>query len=365
MIEIAPSLRTIWSDHHENAPNPTLGFDHASRLIFKNKAILQSADLKELYTNDAAQLGRAVLDELRDLVGRCLLSKSTEVHELQIDQRTCTLVLQHYSNVSQESLITVSVTGSKHVSDAEKNHPEQRLTELRQINHRVDSFLRATSHDLRLPVTNLRNYSRLLARTNDERSRKELTKRIENSAEQLEELLDGMMDIAESRNTADEHGETINLRSVVDDVLHVLEDQLREAGAAVRISLDDCVFAYHKAYARSIVFNLLSNAIKYRSAERALEITIAGKASTNGVWLSISDNGLGMNLVQEKDKLFKPFKRLTNVGEGKGVGLSLVKTFVESNHGELKVESEPNVGTTFRLFLRSYEPEVKQFGLFD
>jgi two-component system phosphate regulon sensor histidine kinase PhoR len=57
--------------------------------------------------------------------------------------------------------------------------------------------------------------------------------------------------------------------------------------------------------------------------------------------------------------------RLTNEGVGKGIGLSLVKSFVESNGGEIHVESSLGVGSTFKLLLRNYTLSSQQYELFE
>ena len=56
-----------------------------------------------------------------------------------------------------------------------------------------------------------------------------------------------------------------------------------------------------------------------------------------------------------KDKLFKPFERLTKQANGKGIGMHLVKTMVEKNGGYLEVESQPEQSTTFKAYLRTYD----------
>ncbi len=367
MTEIAHALHVLWDQQYATSLTPSLGFDESCSLIFENAAFQQSELSAYLTPEHSRHLDRAVRDELHLQVAKCISSDEISVRLFEIGNATYTVVLRCYKSLGAGT--GAIVVASFLAQDLEANHSsaalENQLSELRQINHRVDTFLRTASHDLRLPVSNLKNFSRILVRTKSEQARDELAGRIVHAAEVLEDLLDGMMEIAESRNAPDEGGELVNLKEVIDDVLDVLNEQLVAADAVIRFSLDECELVYRSAFARSIVFNLLSNAIKYRSDDRRLELTVACKASTNGIWLSVSDNGIGMDLAQQKDKLFKPFKRISDEGAGKGVGLSLVKSFVEANHGEIRVESEVGVGTTFRLFLRSYEPEVKQYGLFD
>jgi signal transduction histidine kinase len=112
---------------------------------------------------------------------------------------------------------------------------------------------------------------------------------------------------------------------------------------------------YNETYLLSILRNLVSNALKYRSPKRPLQLEITTGRSGPFVLLTVKDNGIGMDGKQVHEKLFKPFSRLSEQGEGKGLGLHLVKHMVEKNGGSIRVESTPNVGTTFRVYLKEYE----------
>jgi two-component system phosphate regulon sensor histidine kinase PhoR len=105
--------------------------------------------------------------------------------------------------------------------------------------------------------------------------------------------------------------------------------------------------------------------VKYHEPNRLLNIVISTAEATNGLWLTVQDNGRGMDLTTQSHEIFKPFTRLTNDGEGHGVGLSLVKSFVESNGGEIHVESSPGNGSTFKLLLRNYTLNAQQYELFE
>ena len=97
-----------------------------------------------------------------------------------------------------------------------------------------------------------------------------------------------------------------------------------------------------------IVLNLLSNAIKYSKDIGIVEVNI--DIYKNNIVLTVEDNGVG---IEEKniDKIFDRFVRLddslTRKNEGTGIGLSIVKAFVECHNGSIKVDSEKNIGTKF------------------
>ena len=124
------------------------------------------------------------------------------------------------------------------------------------------------------------------------------------------------------------------------------------------MSLDDAPeINYNKAYLSSILYNLISNAIKYRKEGRLPHIRVKSALQLNGdVELTVADNGIGIDLEYHGDDIFKPFTRLTTNRPGKGIGLNIVKNFVERNGGTVKVESSKGLGTTFKLNLRPISP---------
>lgn len=241
----------------------------------------------------------------------------------------------------------------------------KRIAGLKEVNARMDSFVRAAAHDLQTPVNNIHNLSKLLVRAESTEAKNSISERITESATVLHELLEGLMQLAEAKVVEDVSAHDIDLEAVVKSVLSVLQSDLEEINAKVVLQLDAQYIKFNATCIRSIIFNLLTNAIKYRAEHRNLELTITSQTATNGIWFSVVDNGIGIDLSKSKSELFKPFKRFTEKGNGKGIGLSLVKSFVEQNGGEIMVESTPDRGSCFKLLLRSCEPQLTQYGLFD
>ena len=104
------------------------------------------------------------------------------------------------------------------------------------------------------------------------------------------------------------------------------------------------------AYLDSIILNLVSNAVKYKSPNRTLLITINAVKSNEGVLLSISDNGMGIDLDKYRDKIFGMYKTFHNRKDAKGFGLYLVKNQIEAMGGSITVQSEVDKGTTFNVY---------------
>ncbi|MDL5048119.1 ATP-binding protein [Oscillatoria amoena NRMC-F 0135] len=112
--------------------------------------------------------------------------------------------------------------------------------------------------------------------------------------------------------------------------------------------------SFPKLYFDSILLNLISNALKYHSPSRKPEIIIAtgyeGKVKT----LSVSDNGLGIDLARYKDKVFKLHKTFHRQRPGKGLGLFMTRNQIQSAGGNIFVESEVDKGTTFKIVFTNH-----------
>ncbi|MEM6965709.1 MAG: HAMP domain-containing sensor histidine kinase [Bacteroidota bacterium] len=112
------------------------------------------------------------------------------------------------------------------------------------------------------------------------------------------------------------------------------------------------------SYIKSIFYNLLSNSIKYRSYERPLEITVSITKKDVYTVISITDNGIGIDMERYGHFLFKPFKRLTLERKGTGIGLSIINSVVRKNGGRIEVKSKINKGASFAVYLVPY-PKLK------
>ena len=103
----------------------------------------------------------------------------------------------------------------------------------------------------------------------------------------------------------------------------------------------------------SIFYNLISNSIKYRHLDRNPVITISGYRSEKKITLLFEDNCKGIDLERYQNQLFGLYKRFDTTVEGKGMGLFMVKTQVETLGGKISVSSVPNEGTRFKIELNT------------
>src|SRR5690606_258911 len=107
-----------------------------------------------------------------------------------------------------------------------------------------------------------------------------------------------------------------------------------------------------KPMVHSILYNLISNSIKYRSPNRLPIISVSTSENVNYYLIKVTDNGLGIDLAQHRDNLFRLYKRFHLHTDGKGLGLYLVKLQCESLGGFIDVDSVVNGYTSFTVYLK-------------
>ena len=145
----------------------------------------------------------------------------------------------------------------------------------------------------------------------------------------------------------------MDVKQLIQDIKNGLEQDItqNEGKLTLTIALSEEVYTIRN-YLQNILLQLLSNAIRYQSPKRKLKIHLNIQSSEQGMHIQVSDNGLGLDLSRiEPYKIFGLYQRMHTHIEGKGFGLYLVKTKVEALKGNIELESQLDVGTTFTILL--------------
>jgi signal transduction histidine kinase len=228
---------------------------------------------------------------------------------------------------------------------------EQLIRELTQNNKDLQQFSYITSHNLRAPLSNLTGLLNLLKDvTIEDPELKEILDGFNKSTNLLNETISDLVKVIVIKENPAVQKETINLKEVFENVFSQLDFLIGIHKPILRINFDKAaVFDTNKSYLESIILNLLSNALKYRSDQHLLKINISSVWDGDNVVLIFKDNGIGIDLERNKDKIFGLYQRFHSHTEGKGLGLYLVKSQVEAMGGTITIESEVNKGTSFTI----------------
>lgn len=233
----------------------------------------------------------------------------------------------------------------------EKNEELKRLNEeVLELTHSRLVFFTNISHELRTPLTLIADpVEMLLEDTGIKGKSRELLKMVQRNALALQQLVSNILDFRKIQNGK------MELKLYRFDIVKTLtmwvgDFQLTADRKQIRLHLDvDDLKGSHEMIADQekisrIVFNLLSNALKYTPAGG--EIFVSLKDEGANLRLDVRDTGKGISQ-DEADKIFERFFQAKGAASGTGIGLALVKSFVELHHGEARVESEPGKGSDF------------------
>ncbi|MCP2045373.1 PAS domain-containing sensor histidine kinase [Pontibacter sp. HSC-36F09] len=223
------------------------------------------------------------------------------------------------------------------------------------INRDLDNFIYTASHDLKAPISNIEMLiSELLLELSEDSLGKLEVRRILNmiqgSVSRFKKTIASLTEISRLPKEELNKQEHVVVAEVVREVELDLEKMITEYGAHIETDVADCsTMSFSEKNLRSILYNLMSNGIKYSHPDRKPQVKVSCEQVDGFQMLQVKDNGLGLRPAQQ-DKLFTMFKRFHDHVEGSGVGLYMVKRIVENAGGRIEVESEPDKGTTFRIY---------------
>ena len=228
---------------------------------------------------------------------------------------------------------------------------EQLIRELTQNNKDLKQFSYITSHNLRAPLSNLTGLLNLIDDiTIEDTELKEIISGFSKSTHLLNETINDLVKVIIIKDNPSIQKEKVLIKDVFENVLNQLSFLISLNKPILKIDLEDVsILDINKSYLESIFLNLLTNAIKYREPNRQLKISIATTVEKDELIITFKDNGIGIDLEKNKDKIFGLYQRFHNYPDSKGLGLYLVKSQVESMGGTISVASNVGKGTTFTI----------------
>lgn len=219
-------------------------------------------------------------------------------------------------------------------------------------NNRFSNFAYIVSHNLRSHTSNFQLLMELQDNTEDPDELKRITEMERTTFIRLQETIEHLTEVVEIQTEITSQKTELDLATVLGHTLDVLAMDISRTQMNIYSDFRALPrINYVKAYLESILLNLVSNSIRYRHPDRQLHIQISSYLENGFPILSVKDNGLGMDLTKNKEKLFGMYKTFHEHPKSKGIGLFITKTQVEVLGGFIEVESEVNVGTCFKIYL--------------
>ncbi|HPQ19443.1 MAG TPA: response regulator [bacterium] len=234
------------------------------------------------------------------------------------------------------------------------------ITELKKVENMKNEFLSIISHELRTPLASIKASAETLYLCNDIdiETTKQFSKIINDEADRLTRLINEILDLAKIESKKMTYNFTvIEINRIIINVINLFEKYANQKNIKLHYSLPDKTLYLYGDPDRihQIISNLLSNAIKFTEPEKNIYVNL--KYDDTFIILEIRDEGVGIPK-NELKKIFNKFYQvsnsLTRKENGTGLGLSLVKAFVEAHKGIINVDSELGKGSTFTIKIPLY-----------
>ena len=260
----------------------------------------------------------------------------------------------------------------------ERRHAEQEReklnSELAEKNKELEQIIYSTSHELRSPLVNIQGFtkeldcsvSELSSALNNEDMPSEVRKKvvpivrsdmtdalqyIHGSIEKMETLVDGLLKLSRAGTVA-LNFEGVDMNRLMLDIEDSFEYAIREKNVSLEVeSLAPC--RGDSVQINQVFSNLIGNALKYLDPERPGVVRISNTSIGEYVTYCVEDNGIGIP-EEDREKVFETFQRLDPQStSGEGLGLTIVKKILSRHDGSVWIESEPGVGSRFKVALPS------------
>lgn len=223
------------------------------------------------------------------------------------------------------------------------------VTERARLRREMEDFAYSASHDLQAPLRTFEGYARWLVDDYGEvlgDAGRQLCEEIIDDALHMKKLLDSLLEYSRIGRIHTQ-AVSVDVRRVLDRVLHDLQLEVNDTGADVLVPESLPTVMYSEVRLVQIFSNLISNALKFTNGG-APRVTVACEVQKRYYRFAVSDDGIGI-AEEHFERIFEIFKRLhtREAYPGTGAGLTIVKKIVESNGGQIGVESAPGVGSTF------------------
>ncbi|MCU5746093.1 ATP-binding protein [Staphylococcus sp. SQ8-PEA] len=229
------------------------------------------------------------------------------------------------------------------------------ITHLKKLENLRREFVANVSHELKTPITSIKGFSETLldGAKNDETSLDSFLSIIYKESDRIESLVTDLLDLSHIEQQNVIKKEKFNFSALCLETMMNLEHLAEEKDIHLQEDIEQqLIINGNKSKLTQVIVNLLSNAISYSREDS--EVVVSLYTEDNQCKLEVRDSGIGIS-EEDQAHIFERFYRVDKARSrdsgGTGLGLSITKHIVEAHNGQIEVESELGVGTTFRVTL--------------
>jgi len=238
------------------------------------------------------------------------------------------------------------------------------LKKERELGELKSRFVSMASHEFRTPLSTILSSANLIARQNEpgrEDKRLKNVERIRSSVRNLVDILNEFLSLGRlEQGKVSVNKEKFDLVAYMRSITQELHHAQKPGQRIQIISSDESLIVHQdKQFIRNIFLNLVSNSLKYSPEGRPVKVSISTLGDRFNV--KVIDHGVGIPEDEHKHlfDLFFRARNATNI-EGTGLGLPIVKKFIDLMQGDIAVESQVDQGTTFSITLPIDQVQIEQ-----
>ena len=345
----------------ENFPNGTICIlDKDMKLKF-----IEGQGLKDVGLGTKELIGKKYTQVIQPEFQDFVLQKLQKVYqgipatfEMELNSHTFRIravpLLNDVNKVDEILIVESNITQQK---NAEKEIFNS-LQKERELNEMKSRFVSMASHEFRTPLSTILSSSSLINRYAEKGipdKIKHHTSRIRNNVTNLTMILNDFLSLEKLENDSiPTVKESFNLKECVSEVVEDMH-MLKGPDQSIEVSYDvlNDEVESDRFIIQNALNNLISNAIKYSGPEGKIEVVV--KESPKTLEITVKDNGIGISDEDQK-QLFNRFFRASNAGniQGTGLGLHIVRRYVDLLGGDIIFKSKLNIGSTFGFILNKY-----------
>ena len=298
------------------------------------------------------------LEELIGIIEKAKDSNSEQQREALIRTETGKetwvelLVIPEFHGQSCSKIFGTLLDIDERIRNSQKI--DKLLSETEKQNDRLMNFAHTISHNLRSQVGGVTSLIELMELENSDIIEDELFKYLKSSSKKLADTVVHLSDIAIGDEFSEDDFESIDLQATIQNNIRAIMSSERHNTETIKIINevpDEFKIDAIKGYLDSVIYNLISNAAKYRNPKNDSYVIIRAGRDRENTWITVEDNGLGMDLDKYGNKVFNLHSTFHDNDDSSGIGLFVTKNQVLAMDGEIDLESEPLKGTIFKVTL--------------
>jgi PAS domain S-box-containing protein len=332
-------------DFYRDPKNRTMGHNRDLQAARKNNSIFPVEVSLSTYVQNEE---RYVIAFIIDITRRKEIEHNMILQQQQLEKLTDQLrTLNADLEIKVEQRTTILKEALQRLEESQ-NELNQALDKEKQLNEIKGRFVSMASHEFRTPLSTVLSSASLIDKyttSGDQEKRSKHIEKIKNSVKHLNNLLEDFLSLGKlEEGKVGTHLHEFNLEELIQDIIGEMNPSLKPGQNLTYDNSCKGLITSDKNLIRNILFNLISNAIKFSDISRPIQVISQKKENTT--YISVQDEGMGIS-EEDKEHLFSSFfrgKNVTNI-QGTGLGLHIVKRYVDLLGGSINMESTLGKGT--------------------